>query len=171
VKSADDARRQILKLYDKDPTNWHILSGRDRHGYHDLVVVHDTDLWIIKEQLINPYKSVGLAVKALGKADDIKSFESPQCGIRPVSQTQIQEIVETIRAQKSVHDVLSEVMSHRPVSFRDLRSPAMVQGPILYVDRPIDLISTKQHDVDVKLKIELEKLLMKKYGQTIIPYL
>ena len=170
MKSAEGVKRAILRHYDKDPKNWYILSGRDRHGYHDLAVMHGTDLWLIKEQLINPYKSVGFAVKTFGKEDQLESLNSYQYGVRPISRIQIEEMAETIQAGKSVHEVLSEIMRHRPISFRDIRGPAIVQGPILHADRPIDLLSERQRDLDLKLRLELEKLLMKKYRQTIIPY-
>jgi hypothetical protein len=170
LKSAEDVKKEIFELYEKDPTEWRVLSGRDRHGYHDLIVMHGTDLWIIKEQLINPYKSVGFAVKTFGKGNNLESFQTPQCGIRPISQTQIEEITQTIEKGRSVREVLSEIMTHRPISFRDLRSPAIVQGPILHVNQPTDLVSTRQRDLDLKLRAELEKLLMKKYRQTMVPY-
>lgn len=170
MKSAEDVKKEISRLYDKDPTEWRVISGKDRHGYNDLVVVHGADVWIIKEQLINPYKSVGFAVKTLGKGTNIGSFESPPCGIRPVSQAQIEEIARTLEKGQNAHEVLSEIMNHRPISFRDLRSPVIVQGPILHVNQPTDLVSTKQRDLDLRLRDELEKLLMKKYRQTMIPY-
>jgi len=98
LKSADVAKREIQRLYDKDPRKWHILSGRDSHGYNDLVVMHENDLWIIKEQLINPYKSVGFALKTVGKAHGVENIESPQYGVRPVTRTQIDAIVEAINS-------------------------------------------------------------------------
>lgn len=171
MRSADDVKREVLERYNKDPRSWHMLSGKDRYGYHDLVVMHGADVWIIKEQLVNPFKSVGFAVKTLCKVDPFQNIESPQCGFRPVSQAQIADIFEMIRASKNSHELLSEIMNQRPVSLREVRSPAVVQGPILHLDRPTDFVSTKQRDLDLKLKVELERLLMKKYRQTIVPYM
>ena len=171
MKSAENAKRDILKLYDKDPAKWHIITGKDRYGYHDLVITHDTDVWVIKEHLVNPYKSVGFAVKTHAKEESLDRIDSPQCGIRPVSGSQIEEIAERIQIGKNPHEILSEIMNHRPVAFHDVKSPAIVQGPILHVDRPTNIVSTSQRDLDLKLKVELEKLIMKKYRQTMIPYI
>ncbi len=172
LESADVAKREIQRIYNKDPRKWHILSGRDSHGYNDLVVMHGSDLWIIKEQLINPYKSVGFAVKTVGKTHDVENIESCQYGVRPVTRTQIDQIVETINSGRIAHEVLSEIMNRSPVSIHDvMRSPAAIQGPVVHVNRPGDLVSTKQCDLDLKLKVELEKLLMRKYRQTVVPYI
>jgi len=170
-RSADEVKMEILDLYDKDPRKWHILSGRDGFGHHDIVVMHGTDVWIVKEQLINPYKSVGFAVKTLNKVDPFENIESAQCGIRPVSPTQIAQIIETIQAGKNAHELLSEIMSQKPISLHEVRSPAVVQGPVLHVNRPTDFLSIKQYDLELKLRTELEKLLMRKHSQTMIPYM
>jgi hypothetical protein len=162
---------EIIDLYNKDPRKWHILSGRDDFGYHDIVVMHGTDVWIVKEQFINPYKSVGFSVKTLNKVNPIEKIETAQCGVRPVSQRQIEQIIETIQAGKNAHELLSEIMSQKPISLREVRSAAVVQGPVLHVNRPTHFLSPKQHDLELKLRTELEKLLMRKHSQTMIPYM
>jgi len=166
LKTADQAKREIGRRYSVDPEGWQVLYGKNQAGSSDLIVVHGSDMWIIKENPVNPYQSIGLGAKArLREGEEIKSFSHYSFGLRPLPSEQMQELMLRLVSGKSTWKVMREIMAIKPSSPRDIRSPVVVQGPVVYSQKPIEVISETHRELSEKLDEELEKLLYKRYPE------
>ncbi len=164
MRTADEAKREIARRYSADPDGWQVLYGRNPGGNNDLIVVHGSRVWIIKENPINPYQSVGLAARGrLRRGEDIKRFSPYSFGLRPLETEQINDLMTRLMTGKSAQEVVREIMKIKPSSPRNIRSPVVVQGPVVYSQRPIELISETHRKLSEQLDEELERLLYKKY--------
>ena len=171
VEPAEETRKQILKRYDSNPGGWRVLVGRDRRGHYDLIVSHGSDVWFIKEEQINPFRSVGFGLRDKVADQDVVEKLSPVTfGLRPLSKTQMTRIASALRSENSLSEVLSKFLKTDPVAFSEVSSPGLLQGPIIHAPRGIGLISERQAELDRELRVELERLLMRKYPQTIATY-
>ena len=172
MEPAEDLKKEILKRYDSNPSGWRVFVGRDRRGHFDLVVSHNSDIWLIKEEQINPFRSVGLGVR-----DKVTSFEhlekiSPYTfGLRPLSKKQMMRVALALRRNESPSRLLTGILKTEPVASTEIASPGILQGPVIHSARGIELISERQAELDRELRLELERLLMRKHPQTIAPYM
>jgi len=171
VKSLEKARREIIKAYNNDPEDWRVLVGRDTGRHLSALISHGEELWIVKEEQINPYKSVGYGAKTYQDAERLKNISPYTFGFRPLTVNQIEELTSAMEKKKSINEILTDLMTKKPVSFKDITGPMVLQGPVIHSPKPIDYISDKHRQLDLKLKFELEKLLQRKYSQTILPYI
>lgn len=170
--TAEDARREILKRYNRNPRGWKVFSAKDSRGYYDLLVIHGSDVWMIKEHYINPFKSVGYAFKVKdGKALSNLPI-SPDFGFRPVPKDKLEEVLKG-SPEDSLKNLVKEIIDTKPVPVNGLTNTEglIVQGPLIHYTRPIGLISQRNRELDLQLRSELERILIKRYPQTIIPYL
>jgi len=166
LKAADQVKKEIARRYSADPDGWQVLHGRNPGGSSDLIVVHGSNIWIIKENAINPYQSIGLGAKGrLEEGEEIKSFSPYPFGLRPLPSEQMQELMLRLLSGKSTRKMMEEMMKIKPSSPRDIRSPVILQGPVIYSQRPIELIGETHRELSEKLDQELEKLLYKKYPE------
>jgi len=171
MEPAEDIKKEILKRYDSNPSGWRVLVGRDRRGYFDLIVSHDSDMWLIKEEQINPFHSVGFGIR--DKAVSFETIEriSPYTfGLRPLSERQMTKVALALRSGESPSRLLARVLRTDPVASTEITSPGILQGPVIHSARGIGLISERQAELDRELRRELERLLMRKYPQTIATY-
>ena len=172
MEPAEDIKKEILKRYDSNPSGWRVFVGRDRRGHFDLVISHDSDMWLIKEEQINPFRSVGFGVR-----DKVVGFEtieriSPYTfGLRPLSERQMMKVALALRSNESPSKFLARVLRTEPVASTEITSPGVLQGPVIHSARGIELISERQAELDRELRLELERLLTRKYPQTITPYI
>jgi len=170
VKSSERVRREIIKSYDNDPEDWRVLVGRDTGRHLSVLISHGEELWIVKEEQINPYKSVGYGAKTYQDAELLKNISPYTFGFRPLTRSQIEELTSALEKKKSINEILADLMARKPVSFKDVASPMVLQGPVIHSPKPIDYISDKHRQLDLKLKLELERLLHRRYPQTVLPY-
>lgn len=171
MKPAEDIKKEVLKRYDSNPSGWRVLVGRDRRGYTDLVISHDSDIWLIKEELINPFHSVGFGVR--DKIVSLEAFEKTApytFGLRPLSERQMRNVVLALRSGRSPSKLLAKILRTDPIASTEIASPGILQGPVIHSAKGIELISEKQAELDRQLRLELERLLMRKYPQTIATY-
>jgi hypothetical protein len=172
MKSANDVKKEIVTRYDKDPKNWQMYVGRDRRGHYDLLVTHNSDAWVIKEEQINPSKFVGFGVKTRREKLDLMLKENPNSfGIRSVSGKQIDKLTHALKNKESVKDILSKIMSSTPIRPQEIQGPLVFQGPIMYSSKPMSSISEQQRKLDIKLRKELENLVNRRYSQVYNPYM
>ena len=171
MEPAEEIKKQILKRYDSNPSGWRVLVGRDRRGYYDLIVSHGSDIWLMKEEQINPLHSVGFGLRdKVTSLDAIEKLSPVTFGLRPLSDTQMTRIADTLKSGRGLSKVLSQFLKAEPISSSEVTSPAILQGPVVHAPRGIGLISERQAELDRELRSELEKLLMRKYPQTIAMY-
>lgn len=164
MRTAGEVKREIARRYSADPGGWQVLYGRSPGGSNDLIVVHGSDVWIVKEDSVNPYESVGLGAKGrLRKGEEIESFSPYPFGLRPLSSDRIQELMARLMSGKGTRETMKQIMKIKPSSPRDIRSPVVVQGPVVYSQKPIELISDSHKELSEKLDEELQKLLYRKY--------
>jgi hypothetical protein len=163
VKSSAEVMEEIRRLYNKNPRKWHVLMGRDSRGYTSTIVLHVDKMWIIKDEPINPYESIGCGLK-VGEIDEsLKPFlKNPHTfGFRPVPKKYLEDILEA--------GVIGKILNKPPVSAEKIASPAVV-GPITLPTKPIDFVSEKQRRLDRELSRELDRLIYKKRPDILRPY-
>ncbi|MEM3383449.1 MAG: hypothetical protein QXL52_05535 [Nitrososphaerales archaeon] len=164
-------KREIFKLYNKDPIGWYILIRRDQKGYYDTTIVHKKDVWLIKEEQINPYELIGFGFKGeLENNEALKFIRSYQFGFRPISKKILDDFMISLNDEKNLSKLMSKIIEEDPVPVDKIKSEFMVQGPLIYPTKPIELISN-QNEMDVQLKIELDKLIYRKYPHLLTTYL
>ncbi|MFX0096984.1 MAG: hypothetical protein ACFE7E_04405 [Candidatus Hodarchaeota archaeon] len=169
IRSADRIKKEIVKRYNSSPRGWQVMVRRDLRGHYDLIFTKDSNIWFVKEEFINPYKSVGLGAKqTIGRKLDVDNpFEF---GLRPLSQEQMRTLIEILQKGSDLGRISKIIEDVEPTSARKIDTPYALQGPVIRVDRHTGLISEKQRELDQKLRIELEKLLRKKYPHLLRSY-
>jgi len=163
-------RREIARLYDKDPQDWRVLVGKDRFGFYDVLISHGIQAWQVKEYMVNPYKFVGLGSK-LPSSHPLGRSEYP-FGLRSIGLNDMKEIADIIDDPRALSDLASKLLSQKPVSSRDaVEGAAILQGPILQSTGPLEAISSAHTKLDEKLRRELQRLVRRDFRHTVIPYL
>jgi hypothetical protein len=165
-------RREIAKLYDRNPEGWRILVGRDKSGFYDALVSHGTEAWQLKEYQVNPYKFVGLGSRLPNlNVGHLIPQEEP-FGLRAIGLDQMKEIATMIDDPSSMSELAAKLLSRKPVSASEaIESPAVLQGPILQSPRPLESLSSAHTKLDARLRKELQDLVNKQYRHTVTPYI
>jgi hypothetical protein len=171
LQDSNRIRAEIARLYDEDPQGWRVLTGRDRHGFYDLLISHETEAWQLKEYQVNPYKFVGLG----SKLSDLpqKGFsEELHFGLRPIGSDQMKELANVIDDPLSMSDLASRLLKQNPVTSNEaMNVPAILHGPILQSPRPIDAISSAHSELDEKLRKQLRQIINRDFRHTVTPYI
>jgi hypothetical protein len=171
ILTSDEVKKKIIKLYNENPKDWHMLVGLDSKGYHDLLVVHGSEFWYIKEQTINPYHTVGFGTQ--GKIEDNilpKISSNFTYGLRPLTHGQAAMLFEALQKGKNVGNILQKLLSVQPAPTSQLKSPMILQGPIIQATKPLSFLSEDQRKLDLELRKRLEKLLYEKYSHILTQY-
>ncbi len=165
-------RREISKLYDKDPQGWGVLVGKDRSGFYDILISHGTEAWQVKEYQVNPFKFVGLGSKLPGHTPMPLLSNSQPFGFRPIRLEQMKELATIIDDPRALSDLAAKLMASKPISSSDaIESPAVLHGPILQSNQPIGALSSSQTRLDEKLRKELQRIVHKDFRHTVAPYI
>jgi hypothetical protein len=165
-------KREITRLYDKDPQGWNVLVGRDRAGFYDILFSHGTKAWQVKEYQVNPYKFVGLGAKLRNIPEPTMATENYPFGLRPISADLIKELTGAMDDPRAMDDMASKLLSQRTVSSMEaVQSPAILQGPILQSNHPIDSLSPAHVKLDEKLRRELQRVVNREFRHTVTPYI
>ncbi|MFX0068890.1 MAG: hypothetical protein ACFFA1_04920 [Promethearchaeota archaeon] len=169
IRSADRIKKEIVRRYNSSPRGWRVMVKRDLRGHYDLIFTKGSNIWFVKEEFVNPYKSVGLGAKQrIGRKLDVDSpFEF---GLRPLSQEQMRTVIDIFQKGSDLDRISKIIEDIEPTSARKVDTPYALQGPVIRVDRHTGLISEKQRELDQKLRTELEKLLSKKYPHLLRSY-
>jgi hypothetical protein len=168
---SSDVKREIFSLYNKKPRGWHVFIKKDQRGYYDTIVTHEKDIWFIKEEQINPYDLIGFGFKEeIEDKEALKSIRPYQFGFRPLSKKIVDEVMESLSNNKNMDRIMSKIMREKPLPIGRIRSEFMVQGPVIYPAKPMELISN-QNEIDMKLRTELNKLIYKRYPHLFTTYL
>ncbi len=165
-------RREISKLYDKDPQGWGVLVGKDKSGFFDILISHGTEAWQVKEYQVNPYKFVGLGSKLPGSTPLPPIYNDQPFGFRPIGLEQMRELATIIDDPKTLSELAAKLLANRPISsIEAIQSPAVLQGPILHSNRPIEALSSLQTRLDDKLRKELQGIVHRDFRHTVAPYI
>jgi len=169
--SSSDVKREIFKLYNKRPMGWHVFIKKDQKGYYDTIFVHGKDVWFIKEEQANPYELIGFGIKEeIEDKESFKDMKPHQFGFRQISKELIDETMDAFIKGENVDSTISKIMRENPLPIDRIKSELMVHGPVIYPSKPMNLISN-QSELDTKLRMELERLLYKKYPHLLTTYL
>ncbi len=169
---ADEVKKELLKRYSADPKGWRVLVGRDSKGYYDLIVLHGSDMWQVKEFRLNPYESVGFGVRDRVKENEFlrKVSSTHPFGLRPLSPQQVKKAVNALQSERDVNGLLRQIMQTEPVSPSRVTSSIVAQGPVMHYPNPTSLISGGQRELDLKLRSELDTLLQRKHSHLFRQY-
>lgn len=162
LEPADEIIQEILKRYDKNPKGWQFFVGRGAGGFQDLFFIQNSaqELWQIKQHYLNPYKMVGFGARIDGSRH--RSLESPEFGLRPIPHSEL----ETIFGGKLAPNVLEEILRRSPVPIREaMQGEGLLSGPIIHLSQTPAFLSREQEELDLRLKLELENLLWKRYPE------
>jgi len=164
-------RREIARLYDKDPEGWRVLVGKDRSGFYDALISHGTEAWQVKEYQVNPYKFVGLGSKLPNITSGALVPQEYPFGLRAIGLDQMKEVASVIDDPKTMSELAAKLLSRAPVSASEaLESPAVLQGPILQSSRPLETLSSAHTRLDERLRKELQHLVRRDFRHTLTPY-
>ncbi len=162
VRTAKEARSEILRLYEQDPTGWHVMMGRDLKGYYDTSVVHNENLWLLKEEMVNPYESVGFAL-----ADKVEKKPSSllpaSFGFRPLPGDLLKQQPDRFD-DRLAGEIIGSLMRQHPVPLSQLKSPAAVLGPFQRYEKIESAVPSRQDELDARLRMELDRLIVKSHG-------
>ena len=109
--SSAEMRKKIANMYDNDPEGWQVFAARGRGRYYDTVFIHGDDHYIIKEEVINPYESIGLATHEKIESKKSSLGRIP-FGLRGVPSDMLKRMMNT--SEESGRDIISEVLTQRP---------------------------------------------------------
>ena len=151
IKSAKQARLEVLKTYEEDPQGWHIFLGRDKKGYYNTNIIHQSDLWLIKEEIINPYETVGYALKTTLQKEP--KLSEVAFGLRPVPGS-----LEDAEA------VLKLMLKQKPLPPSKIATPYVAEGPYIISTQKENFIAPSQSELESKLSAELDRLVEKRYS-------
>ncbi|MDI6654425.1 MAG: hypothetical protein QME59_00880 [Candidatus Hydrothermarchaeota archaeon] len=167
IKSSEKVRAEIKSLYNRNPKKWHVLVGRDSRGYTSTIILHADKMWMLKEEQINPYETVGCGLRIEEIDKSLRPFlrDPHSFGFRPVSEERIRDILEADVSDK----VIRKILRKEPVAADRITSPAIV-GPITLPTRQIDFVSEKQRKLDAELGKELDRMIYKKRPDIFLPY-
>jgi len=164
-------RAEIARLYDRDPQGWRVLVGKDKFGFHDAIISHESEAWQVKEYQVNPYKYVGLGARLPSLPQPV-AFKEYSFGLRPIDLTQMKALAGAVDDPNSMADLATHLLSRRPVASAEaMGGPAVLHGPILQSGRPIDALSSAHTELDEKLRKELQHLVNRNFRHTITPYI
>jgi len=172
VLDSTKVRREIARLYEKDPEGWRVLVGKDHSGFYDALIAHGTEAWQVKEYQVNPYKFVGLGSRLPNLTSGPLVPQEHPFGLRPIGLDQMKEIAAVIEDPASMNELATKLLNRRPISASEaIESPAVLQGPILQSPRPIEALSSAHSKLDAKLRKELQNLVNKEFRHTLTPYI
>lgn len=172
VRHADEVKKEIIKRYNAEPEDWQILLGKSPDRYYTMIATHGSDKWIVKEQPLSPFESIGFGSQQRIKEGEVAlRTSSYPFGFRPLTTNQAKTLVTAMEEERDVGELLRKVLRTKPVSIDEINSPAAIQGPIIHSSNPLQLLSEEQRELDRKLAIELEKHLINKYSYRMGMYL
>jgi hypothetical protein len=172
LRDSTKIRREIARFYDRDPQGWNVLVGKDRAGFFDVLISHRRDSWQLKEYQVNPYKFVGLGSRISDLPSSPPSPDSYQFGFRPIGLDSIKELSTLMDDPKALNELATKLLNEKPVTSKEAwESPAVLQGPVLHSNRPIDTLSNAQMRLDEKLRKELHRIVNREFRSTVTPYM
>ncbi|MEM1524761.1 MAG: hypothetical protein QW372_00215 [Nitrososphaerales archaeon] len=162
MESASELKRKIFKRYEEEPTGWQVYTAKDQYGHINTIFIHGKDVWFLKEEFINPYETIGVGVKDTLSASSIPIIK-PNFGFRPLTKRMMIEIINAYEGKGSLKEIIKKVLNTNPLPLSDIRTPLIMEGPIMHTIQGIPSIVNKQEELDMKLRIELNNLINKKY--------
>ncbi|MFQ6011802.1 MAG: hypothetical protein ACE5KG_06490, partial [Nitrososphaerales archaeon] len=84
VESSNEVRKKALSAYNRSPKGWKVTVTRDSSGFYNTIIVNEKNIWLMKEEIINPFKTEGYGiVETLDKEPELGASGS-SFGFRPL---------------------------------------------------------------------------------------
>ncbi len=153
---------KIMNRYNKRPIGWTFL--RDFKG--NVIIIGPKEGYMIKIITINPQEYTGVGMK-IENPSDIRSLVkgAPLYGYRPLPTSQAKKLLNSFYNAQKQNKIISEILKRKPIPTWELekKKPGIIlNGPII-AHPDLSTISKNQRKLDLKLKIEAQKLFQKKY--------
>lgn len=172
IRPAEEVKKEIIKRYNAEPEGWQISVGRSSDRYYTVIASHGSDRWIIKEQPLSPFDSVGCGVlQAIEEGEKSLRLSHYPFGFRPLTESQAKTIIGAMEGERNLDKLFRKVLRTKPLPVDEIRAPAAIQGPIVYSNNMLQLLSERQRELDKMLGEELEKQLVRKYSYRMGMYL
>lgn len=117
---------------------------------------------------LSPKERTGVGVK-IDSLPEMRSIlqGAPSYGFRPISRSQAKSLMTNLSNSAMQKKLISQILVNKPVSTSDLNAKklnAMLSGPVI-AHPDLSTISKNQNRLELKLKVEAEKLFRKKYPE------
>ncbi|MEM3404575.1 MAG: hypothetical protein QXJ17_08575 [Nitrososphaeria archaeon] len=157
----EDIIRKVYERYNKNPQGWRVVIGNDDKGYPTILFYSPEEVWELKlDSFYKPNPIVVASSQPTSKETEDSTLESPGYGFRPVDDRKARAIIESLKKKSLPSELVKNVLKKEPISLEEIRDERMVlHGPIIHAPK-LPIISEQQVDLDIKLRTELQKLLM-----------
>jgi len=164
MKTVEEILAEIKNLYNKNPLGWQISINRDPQNYGNILVFNKNfnSLWQIKLDSLYRPNSLGLGakIKDIELKDKINKLNLPNFGYRPLLDEQLKNLQSKIMEKKPIDKIIIDILSNDPVPMKNIESEIALEGPVTF--SPPGYISSKQKELDLKLKHDLDRLKYKR---------
>lgn len=131
IEPVDEIVPRILKRYSDNPRGWRVMSTP--RGV--MLVVGADSAFQLKLIPLSPFKFTGAGTEVSEPSEILKAIRStPEYGLRPLTEGDIQGIVRTLGEPDKTRAQLSEILGRDPMSVGDLGSGTIdhiLTGPVL----------------------------------------
>lgn len=128
---ADKILPRIVKRYAERPRGWHIMST----PRNEMLVLSSDSAFQLKLIPINPYEFTGAGVELPESCDEVDTIRSsPEFGLRPLSESDLQGIINSITGEQGPQLSLNDILKRTPRSIEDISTDApapVLRGPVL----------------------------------------
>jgi hypothetical protein len=155
MEESIEIRKEIFRKYNRNPLDWRVFAGVDKNFYQDFTIVHDREVWFLKEMMLNPEKTVGFGIRErLGSSISESTLAS--FGLREIRPADI-------NPHTNVDDLLAKILARQPKPVTSLfgRENFILQGPVA-MGRPKEL-EEPYGRVRADLQKRLDELIVRKY--------
>jgi len=128
---AEEIVPRILERYSERPRGWRIMNT----PRGEVLVLSSDSAFQLKLIPLSPQEFTGAGVELPESNDIVDSIRtSPEYGLRPISEVDLQGIVNAISGDQEARPQISEILSRTPLSLEDLssnQSSHILRGPVL----------------------------------------
>ena len=122
----------------------------------EVLVLSSDSAFQLKLIPLSPQKFTGAGVELPESNDIVDSIRtSPEFGLRPVSETDLHDIAQSLQTDQDARQEIGEILSRTPLSIEDLssnQSSHILRGPVL--SRP-DLGSLSPEMLKMQMSLSL----------------
>jgi hypothetical protein len=154
--------KKIMNRYNKQPIGWTFL--QDIKG--NVLIIGPREGYMLKMVPINPQEYTGVGMQIENPKYIRKLVKgAPLYGYRPLPNTQAKDLLNSFDNAQKQNKIISEILKRKPVPTWEIKrkkSHLLLNGPIL-AHPDLSAISKSQRKLDLKLRIEAQKLFKKRY--------
>ena len=159
VISEEQVWVEYWEKYRRRPEDWRMYSGISSKGYPELLILGKKDSWLLRrESLYSGKLGIGGRFSETKQSDIEGGKMSTQFGFRPVPKKIVRRLAtgQEMDLEERTR-IITDILSQTPTTPDRIRSPLMVQGPLVQSPNPLPVISKEQVELDMKLDLELDK--------------